>query len=239
MPKISEYVGKKIFVYKQKKKDAEPQLVKLGKVRRAIFTPEGTTLLGYLVSQPDIAGMIKRPDILVPFDTLEFEDKKLVLLNPDHVDDAVLDDAEAVWDECIIWQNMEVKTTKSKSLGYVQDASYDEETGEVVHFLVGDGDAAEKLVGDLAVPASMLVRYKDGCMIVKNAAAKAELTGGAAAVAGEGYARAKASATRAGKKAAETASRAGKKAARATGKQIGRVRGMFSAFKEEFDKASK
>ena len=82
-------------------------------------------------------------------------------------------------------------------------------------------------------------------MIVDDAAAEIGFSGGAAAKAGEATAKigAKActAATSIDDKAAEAIKRGSSsvdKGARALGKQIGKTRGMFSAFKDEFKKAS-
>ena len=61
------------------------------------------------------------------------------------------------------------------------------------------------------------------------------LSGGVAAKAGEGYAKAKV----AGKEAAEKAGEAVAEGSRAFGKQLGRTKGMFGAFMDEYKKASK
>ena len=114
------------------------------------------------------------------------------------------------------------------------DAIFDETTGAVQDFLIGDGGMAESLVGFVQVPASMLVGYEKGCMIVTPEAANQGLTGGLAGKAGEATARAKAE----GAKAAEKAGKAVDKGSRALGKQLGRTKGMFGAFVEEFKKAS-
>jgi hypothetical protein len=126
------------------------------------------------------------------------------------------------------------KTTKGKVLGYVGDATFDEKTGAVADFLIGDGGVAESLVGQVRVPASMLVGYERGWMLLAPEAADQQLTGGLAAKAGEATARAKIE----GAKAAEAAGDAIDKGSRALGKQLGKTKGMFGSFVDEFKKAS-
>ncbi|MBR1830719.1 MAG: PRC-barrel domain-containing protein [Atopobiaceae bacterium] len=233
MRKLSEFKGKPVYVPKKGKAGA---FERLGKTHRAVFSPEGTQLVGFLVSRPDIVGMVKRPDVFVALDALEPVDGGFrVTMGDAAFDDKARGRLFLDWDRCIMWDGMDTKTTAGKSLGYVGDVSFDEATGEVDAFLVGDGNMAESLVGLLSVPVSMLVGYEKGYMIVTPEAAHQELTGGLAAKAGEATARAKIE----GAKAAAKAEEAVDKGSRALGRQLGKTKGMFGSFVDEFKKASK
>ncbi len=232
MRKLSEYNGKPVYAPKRGKSGA---FERLGKAHMAVFSPKGTQVVGFLVKRPDIAGMVKRPDTFVALDALGKVDGGFrVTLGDESYDEKARKRLDIDWDRCIMWAGMDAKTTKGKVLGYVGDAIFDETTGAVQDFLIGDGGMAESLVGFVQVPASMLVGYEKGCMIVTPEAANQGLTGGLAGKAGEATARAKAE----GAKAAEKAGKAVDKGSRALGKQLGRTKGMFGAFVEEFKKAS-
>lgn len=233
MRKVSEVTGKPVYVQKRGKTN---KFERLGKAHLAVFSPAGTTIVGFLVKRPDIAGMVKRDDTFVALDALAPVDGGYRVLPGDATTD---EKAQARlnldWDRCVMWAGMDAKTTKGKVLGYVGDATFDENTGAVEAFLIGDGGVAESLVGQVYVPVSMLVGYERGWMILAPEAANQELTGGLAAKAGEATARAKAE----GAKAAEKAGEALDKGSRAFGKQLGRTKGMFGSFVDEFKKASK
>lgn len=231
MRKVSEYVGKRVYA---PKKGKPGQYERLGKVHMAVFSPEGTKVVGFMVARPDIAGMVKRPDVFVALDALAPVDGGWRLSRPEGTDDQARERLGIAWDACIMWVGMDAKTTKGKDLGIVADAAFDEVSGDVDLFHVSDGNVAESLVGALGVPVSLLVGYERGCMVVKPEAAKQALTGGVAAKAGEGYARAKIE----GAKVAEKAGVAVDQGSRALGKQLKKTKGMFGSFVDEFKKAS-
>jgi hypothetical protein len=74
-------------------------------------------------------------------------------------------------------------------------------------------------------------------MLVAPEAAHQQLTGGVAAKAGEGYAKAKYEGKKAAAKAGKAAGEAVDKGSKALGKQLGKTKGMFSSFMDEFKKA--
>ena len=278
--RVSDISRRKVLVpKKQSKKDAEAGRVtysKLGKVHNVVFSPDGRRVLGVLVSRPDIAGMVKRDDVFVLLSAIEPRDKSVIMTGGDNdVDEKAIKRLGVDWDTCLIWEGMDAKTVKGRELGFISDAEFDSETGDVRIFLVGDGSVAKAIVGLLEIPVDMLVGYRDGWMIVDADAAKLELNGGVAAKAGEGVARVRYEGGKAVAKADEAAGKAieagshslgkalGKakrkvdeatsdaranareqapnpeEAARSVGKHLGKVGGMFSSFKDEFDKASK
>ena len=278
--RVSDISRRKVLVQKkQSKKDAEAGRVtysKLGKIHNVVFSPDGRRVVGVLVSRPDIAGMVKRDDVFVALDAIEPRDKSVIMTGGENdVDDAAIKRLGVDWDACLIWEGMDAKTTNGRELGFIADAEFDSETGDVRIFLVGDGSMAKAIVGQLEIPVDMLVGYRDGWMIVDADASKLELNGGVAAKAGEGVARIRYEGGRAVAKADEAAGKAidegshklgkalGKakravgdataetrakvreqapspeEAARSVGRHLGKVGGMFSSFKDEFDKASK
>ena len=224
MRSTKELEGKKVFIRKTKRNGTET-VEKLGRVRWPVFSEDGERLVGFVVHRPDIVGMIKRPDAFLAFDAFEPCDGGIIVL-PDiaALDDEAKERLGVDWENCMMWVGMDVATARGKELGYIGDAEYDEETGVVSGFLIGDGNAAQKLVGQVRIPSSMITGYRDGKMIVKAAAAKIEPSGGAAAVAGEGYARAKEGVSKAGKKAGKAAGDAFDKGTRGLGKLIGKAK---------------
>jgi len=213
---------------------------KVGRIHMAVFSPKGTRLVGYLVKRPDVAGMVKRPDLFVAYDSLEREgDRLFVTDEKDGVDDAARKRLGLDWDRCVMWAGMDARTEAGRNLGFVSDVSFDPQTGKVESYFVGDGGVAESLVGALPIPAHMLRGYSKGYMVVDNAAKDLQLTGGAAAKAGEGYAKAKIKGAAASKKFDDKASVAVDKGSKALGKQLGKTKGMFSSFMDEYRKASR
>ncbi len=273
VPKTQDYIGRKVFRLKKAGKKAreageEYKLAKFGRVRQALYAPDGRHLVGFIVKRPDVAGMIKRPDAFVAFDVLERDGKRLVIVSEmDGMDDDALRRLGVRWDDCIIWGGMDVVTKGGRKLGYVDGAAFDAKTGEVESFSITDGGMANAIIGCVEVPSSMVKGYTAGKMLVSNKAAKLQPSGGLAGKAGEATARAQQGAEKAGDVAAEAldkgskslgktigkAKRAAEKhvgdarermgsaddVAKTVGKQLGRARGMFDAFQEEFKKASK
>ena len=241
MRKLSEFSGKRVYVAKKAKKGKDSaasavKFEKIGKVHMAVFSPKGTRLVGFLVKRPDIAGMVKRDDVFVALDSLADVDGGFrVTKGSESFDAEAIKRLRLNWDKCIMWGGMDAKTTEGKVLGFVGDVSFDEKTGQVEEFLIGDGDMAESLVGLVRVPANMLVGYEKGWMLLEPEASSQEMTGGLAAKAGVATAKAKIE----GAKAAEKAGEAVNKGSRAFGRQLGRTKGMFGAFVDEYKKASK
>lgn len=229
MPKVSNLTGQKVFVAKEvrRPKEGKPdtKLSKLGKVHMAVFTPDGRHVVGLLVKRPDVVGMVKREDVFLAVDSYAPVEKGLrVTRGDDAFDDAARQRLHVDWDACILWAGMDAKTSDGKELGYVNDAEYEEKTGKVTKFLIGDGGMARTLVGSIEIPPSMLVSYSKGCMIVSPEAATLTLNGGIAAKAGEASAKAKVKGAEFGKKAGSATSEAVDKGSYALGKALGKAK---------------
>lgn len=238
MTKISDMQGKKVFIAKKarpkkpKKGEKSPEgkqsgerLSKLGKIHMAVFTPDGRSMVGYLVARPDVAGMVKREDVFVAYDSLTACEKGFRVVDEDKAfDDKARKRLGVDWDSCIMWAGMDARTESGRELGYVGDAEFDDATGKVTKFLVGDGGMATALVGSVEIPPSMLVGYSKGRMIVKDEASKLELNGGLAAKAGEATAKAKIRGAEFGEKAGKATSEAVDKGSFALGKALGKAK---------------
>lgn len=246
--KVRDLSGVVVYAPKDRGKAvASGEYRRLGKVRTTVFSPDGRRVVGILVHRPDVAAMVKRPDVFCALDALAPCDGGMRVTRGSDAYDAEARKRLGVdWDRCIIWEGMDARTTAGRKLGFVGDAEFDATTGDVSVICVGDGSLAESLVGYVAVPASMVVGYEGGYLVVDDEAARLALSGGVAAKAGEGYAHAKEAGKQAtervresGERAVDAASEAVERGSKALGRQLGRTKGMFGSFMDEFKSASK
>lgn len=230
----------RLHVYDQKtSRSGKVKMQSVGRVHMTVYAPDGRRVVGFTITQPDIAGMVKRPDRFIAFDSFELQDKGIVATKgADSFDDKAKERLGIDWDSCLMWSGMDAKTTDGKELGYIDDVSYDSESGLVDTFYVGDDGLSRKLVGTVEIPVSMLRGYSKGYMVVDPAAAELSLTGGAAAKAGEDFAKAKIASKEGAKKAGKAASEAVDKGSHELGRAISRTKEAMSQSKEEFDKAA-
>ena len=234
--------------YKKNGELREPSLV--GKVHFAVFDPSGRTVVGFMISQPDIAGMIKREDRFVARDAVTVYEGILVAPN----DKASWDKGAAKrlainLDECLLWTGMDVMTLSGQKMGYCSDVTFDFATGAVSSFKITEGVTAEAMLGTVTMPVEFLKGYSNEYMLVSDEAASLTLSGGAAAKAAEATAVASHVGKKVGKKVAvqakkttkaidETAAEAVNAGSKALGRQLKKTKGMFSAFADEYHKAS-
>ena len=235
-------VGKlyRLHVYDNKEgRSGKEKLKSLGRVHMTVFAPDGKHVVGFTITQPDIAGMVKRPDLFIAYDAFEVGERGLVATKgKESFDDAARKRLGIDWDSCIIWCGMDAKTTDGKELGYIDDVAFDPATGEAQTFYVGDGGLSQKLVGTVEIPVSMLRGYKKGFMLVDPAAAELALNGGLAAKAGEDFAKAKVASKEGAAKAGKAATEAVDKGSHELGRAISRTAKAMEESKEEFEKAS-
>lgn len=233
MLRIGDIVGLRVFREKKEKKGrkgekagkGEKRLAKVGKVHMAVFSPDGRTVVGFTVKRPDVAGMVARDDIFVARDGFATIERGLLLKEGEqYVDDGARERLGLDWDACLIWSGMDARTSSGRELGYVNDAIFDNRTGQVDKFCIGDGNVSQALVGSVEMPVSMLVGYSKGYMIVAPEVAHLSLSGGAAAAAGEGYARARVAGKQAAEKTGAAVSEAADKGSYALGRAIGKAR---------------
>lgn len=230
MLKVNDLYGRKVYVPKKarKKKDAEDavKLSRLGRVHMAVFSPRGREVVGFLISRPDVVGMVKRDDVFAALDALAIQDDGTLCVTRERgaLDDEARKRLGIDWDACVMWAGMDAKTVGGKVLGYVSDAEFDAKTGAVSKFFVGDGGMARAIVGSFEIPASMVRGYSKGYMIVDDEAANLELDGGVAAKAGEGYAKAKVKGAEAAQKAGKAAGEAVDKGSYAFGRMLGKAK---------------
>lgn len=241
---VGDFQGLKIYripaADKRTKKDGTPrEPKKIGRVHHPVFTPEGTRLVGFMVSLPDIAGMIKQGDRFVAYDAVRVYEG--VLAVPDEkgsFDAAAAKRLGIELDRCLIWTGMDVRTVGGERVGYCADVAVGGKSGAVQSFVLTEGGASNALVGHREMPVSCLRGYRDGAMIVADEVLDLAFTGGAAARAAEASVKVKAEVKRGAKALDEHGSRAVDRGSRALGRQLGRTRGMFGSFMSEYKKAS-
>lgn len=239
-----DFIGQKVYrapaPNKRTNKDGTPRdPKKLGKMHFPVFTPDGKQLLGFMVTPPEIMGMVKLADCFVAYDALSVYEGVLVVADQkDSFDQAAAKRLGVDLDRCLIWTGMDVRTVSGDALGFCADASFNPKTRVVDYYVITRGATSSALLGDVKMPASYLKGYRDGCMVVSDTAASLEHEGGAAAKAAEASVVVGAKLKKGAKKLDDKGSVAVEKGSRALGRQLGRTRGMFTAFKDEFKKAS-
>ena len=241
---VGDFQGLKVYKLpaenKRTQKDGTPrQPRKLGKIHYPVFSPAGTRVVGFMVRQPDIAGMIKQPDRFVARDCLKIYEGVLCVAE----DRAAYDDAAAKrlgvdLDSCLIWTGMDVITESGKRVGYCTNVAFDGKTGTVQHFELTEGGASNALVGHREMPVTSLKGYRQGAMIVADDVLDIGFSGGAAAAAAEASVKVTEGVKKGAAALDEHGSKAVAKGSRALGKQLGKTKGMFGNFMSEYKKAA-
>lgn len=221
------------------KRGVQPDPKRLGRMHFPVFAPDGRRLVGFMVKLPDVMGMIKQADRFVALDAIDVVGGELVVFERRDAFDAEAAKRLGVdLDECLIWTGMDVFTVSGDKLGYCADADCHPRTGAVSAFFVTAGQTASTLLGNVELPVCYLKGYRDGAMIVDDAARGLDYSGGAAAKAAEATVKAREQVKKGARALDEHGSKAVDKGSRALGKQLGRAKGMFSAFASEYKKAA-
>ena len=227
---VSDLTKKKVYRIlpeeKRTRKDGtERDPRKMGKIHYPVFTPDGDRVVGFMVSLPDIAGMIKQDDSFVSLDAFDSLEGDLVVPNEsEYYDRAAAKRLGIDLDSCIIFTGMDVLTKSGEKMGYCSDAEFDEKTGAVKSFILTEGSASTALIGNRELPASYLLGYRNGNVIVKDEAAQLEFSGGAAAKAAEVSVKASAGMKKATETIDDKGSEALDKGSKALGKQLGKAK---------------
>ena len=241
---VSDIQGARIYRVpaesKRTNKDGTPREPKrLGRVHFPVFSPDGLTVVGFMVKLPDVAAMIKQPDRFVALDALDvYEGVLAVRDGKENYDDAAAKRLGVNLDECLIWTGMDVLTVSGDKMGYCADCTFSGKTGKVSSFKLTSGSTASMLIGDIEMPASYLKGYRSGAMIVANEVRDLQLSGGAAAKAAEASVVIGDKVKKGAAKLDEHGSKALDKGSRALGKQLGKTKGMFASFAAEYRKAA-
>ncbi len=194
--------------------------------------------------------MFKRKDRFLAFDAYKIEDGRVVAtIDRDSWDGLACKRIGINWDECLILEGMVVVTRSGKKLGTVNSIDFDKSTRKASELKVTEGATSKAIIGSTNIPLDLIVGYKDGALVAEPPAAKIKAEGGLAAKAGEQTAIAthaikektkdvRAAAGNLGKKASQSAGKAVDSGSKALGKQLGKTKGMFKAFKDEYKKGS-
>ncbi len=259
-----ELQGLRVVMPKASKKDPDATK-RVGKVRNFVFHPKGKRLVGFLVKRPDVALMFHRKDLFVGVNGFDIVDGRIMVRDSDDATDKGACKALGVdLDECVLWIGLPVMCDDGTDFGLVGSVEFNSQTGEVLTLVVDGGVTANTLLGTRHIPASEIKGFRfgmgaalnqyevddeedviRGAILVNDSVKQLQTEGGVADAAGAATAvvvdRAKdvwESAKPMMSDAAHAAGEAATKGAYATGKQIKKASGMFSAFKEEYDKAA-
>ena len=239
---------------------------RIGKIRRFVFHPKEKRVIGFVVKRPDLLWMFHRADVFVPIDGYDLVDGR-VIIRPDAAASgkAYCKKEGLNWDDCVLWVGLPVMSEDGESYGIVGNVTFNRLTGTVDCFETDNGATSNALLGKRTIPADMVRGFKRGmgaalanmgaegmegeevqlgAMLVSSQVANlnseggvAEKAGAATAVAVDKVQTTVDKAKPVVSKAAAATGEAVNKGAYATGKQIAATKGMFSGFKEEYDKA--
>lgn len=232
----------------------------LGKVRCLVFHPEKRRCAGILVKRPDVAMVIRRDDLFAAWGSFAVGDG-CIEIEPGGAMSvtAAKKNLGIDLDQCVIWQGLQVVAESGEPMGVVHDIRLDWESGRVMQLQPRKDMAEKALLGNTLIPRSLIKGFRtgvgqrivgselgeiNGAIVVSSDALTLGGEGGLAQKAGEVSAVVINEAKKRGdqmKPGLDAASqRAGKaidQGAFAAGRQFGRVKGMFSDFKNEYDKA--
>lgn len=237
----------------------------LGKVRHFVFHPVKKTCVGLMVKRPDAAMMFSRKDVFVSFDGFRVKEDGIHLKDgDDFVGNSACRRLGVDLDVCVIWQGMPVIAECGEGIGFVDDIAFSSETGRVEGIVPQKGATAKVLLGRLDIPRDLIVGFKlgvgdllatsfgsdaddmelRGAIVVSDKVLSLDGDGGLADKAGKSAAIAAGKAKAVKEAAKPRISSAGKAAGKAVddgafalGRQLSRTKGMFAAFKSEYDKA--
>lgn len=201
------------------------RLKKLGTPRCAVFYPGTPKLAGYIIKRPDLLLMFKRKEVFCAADRLEAIEHGLEAIDAaDTWDRAACRRLEIDYDQSLIWVGLPVVTEDGRSLGTISDVWFNESTYQVDRIDISNDSLARKLLGSADIPCSMIMGFKDGSLVVKAQVGNVAEAGGAAAAAGEAWARTKHSASQGAAKAGQAVD----KGAYTVGKALGSVQSKVS-----------
>lgn len=234
---------------------------RIGKVHAAIFHPKERKVIGFTIKRPDRAMMFHRSDKVMPVDAFEVQEKHLVVDEKNLMSGRLLAKRFNVkWDECLIWQGMPLLTEGGVRCGYVGDVVFSVADGVVKTLFIDKGGTHNVLIGRASISADEVIGFRlgvgeklnsvseddflCGAIIVRDDVLQVEAEGGLAEKAGrvsakvadtvgEKVNKAKPVVQEATQKAEEAVNRG----AYALGERLAQTKGMFSSFKEEYNKA--
>ena len=250
----------RVFGGKRRKK-------RIGKVKACVFHPSEKRCVGFMVKRPDLLWMFHRKDLFVALDGFDLEDGHIVVKDAGEMTGPAACKRLGIdWDSCVLWEGMPLMTADGTAIGYVGKITFSLRTGEIESVVASNGATAKYLLGVLEVPAEYIKGFKrgmgatlavkndtretgdavefTGAILVSDDVWELQPEGGWAESAGEFTAKAKARVHDAAEKArpkvqeaTQVAGAAINEGAYAVGQQVAASKGMFSSFKEEYNKA--
>lgn len=95
------------------------------------------------------------------------------------------------FDDTVMWRGMEVRLEDGRHVGFVSDAVFSRKSGRVLRMLLSEGSLADFAVGRTEVPGDVVVGFDGEAIVVREAFAELQSSGGLAAASGAGVAHAK------------------------------------------------
>jgi len=240
---------------------------KIGTLDDVVFHPAKKRVVGFIVKRSDFLWMFKRKDWFVSIEGYAFINEQVVILNKKGAtNNAAYKALSLDPDDCRHWIGMPAITKSGKNFGIVSTVTFDRRTGKVYSLELGGGSVENILFGTREILATMIRGYGrvtkaqtqtssktkradskepyTRALVVSAKIEDVQIADGLAKKTGKRAAQAKTTAGKAGSKASINARAASRVAetmivdgAVATGKQLKKTKGMFKAFKDEYDKA--
>lgn len=254
---VRDLVGCPVFVETSKKQR------RIGKIHSAIFHPSERKIIGFTIKRPDIALMFHRSEKVMPVNAFAVQGGHVVIEEKDLISGRVLAKQFKVsWDECLVWQGMPLYTEEGQKCGYVGDVIFSRDDGSVTTLTIDKGSTHNLLIGQTSISAEDVKGFRtgvgeklntvdegnflQGALIVGPNVLSAQAQGGLAEKAGNASAKVTNTVSKKVEKAKpivnEATHKAGEavnKGAYALGERLAQTKGMFSSFKEEYNKARK
>lgn len=219
----------KLHVYVRNSKGG---LKRFGRIRAAVLHPAEPRVIGYVIRRPDALLMVKRKERFVAVDRVEQVEGGLCVIDAaDSWDEKACKRLGVDYDACIIWEYMLVRTESGRDLGVVSNVCFSEEDHKVDHIDISTSAADRVLLGSSDIPASRILGYRDGAIVIAGSEEDVQESGGVAASAGVAWAKTKHAAAQGTKKAGEAINEGAYKA----GEAIGSVRDKAARAAEEHE----
>jgi len=240
---------------------------KIGKVHDFVFFPNEKRVAGFITKQRDLLLMIKRKGHFVSIKGYYlYEGIAIVRPEKGSTGTAAYKLLDLYPDDCVEWLGLPVVTEDERSVGVVSNVCFVDQSGEVKSIEVSPGALGKLTQGTRSIPTNLIKGYRQAGSTTLALEGQVSSAGTnyktAIVVSNEaldiGVDNEKALVSKAGKMASAVANNAGvdtaavsekaKVAAKVTGnlvssgaaattKQLKKTKGMFSAFKDEYNKA--
>ena len=215
----------KLKVYIRTKKG---RVRKFGRVRNVVFHPSKPQAVGITIKRPDLLLMIKRKDRFAAIDKLQvMEDGNLLadITDAQTWDKAACKRMGVDFDQCIIWDNMDVRNLDGDKLGAISNIVMDDEY-RIESVDISSGGVERSLLGSADISAEFLKGYDPDAQAIVADIQREQITvsGGVAGKAGEAWAMGKHRVTESQEEISSKAAQNIEDTAVAAGEAIGKVR---------------